>query len=110
MADQQESIIDGDPFGVIKEEKGQESPPPGRVNGFHTRDDVDSSQLSHHHTCGIGHNQASPGDHVHDGVSSRKVGTGLAITISGAKGGNAALASLITALKQVMDITDNTTA
>jgi hypothetical protein len=105
-----ESVIEGDPFGVIKQEKGQQTPPPGQVNGFHTRDDVDSSTLAHHHTLGIGHNQGSPGDHAHDGVTSRKVGTGLAITISGAKGGNAALGSLITALKQVMDITDNTTA
>lgn len=104
-----ESIIEGDPFGIIKQEKGQESPPPGQVNALHTRDDVDSGQLAHHHTCGIGHNQASPGDHVHDGISSRKIGTGLAITITGSRGGNAAVASIIAALKQVMEVTDSTT-
>lgn len=104
-----EPIIEGDPFGPIKKERGNDTPPPGEVNTYHTRSDLDSSTLAQHHTLGIGHNQAAAGDHVHDGLSSRKIGTGLSITVTGSRGGNAALASLITALKTVIDITDSTT-
>lgn len=104
-----EPIIEGDPFGLIKKEKGNETPPPGEVNTYHTRSDVDSSTLAQHHTLGIGHNQAATGDHVHDGLSSRKIGTGLGATVTGSRGGNAALASLINELKKVMDLTDGTT-
>lgn len=106
----QDSVIDGDPFGPIKQEKGNESPPPGTVNGFHTRSDLDSSTGAQHHTLGIGHNQAAGGDHIHDGISSRQVGKGLGATVTGSRGGNAALLSLINALKAAgIDITDATT-
>lgn len=104
-----EPVIEGDPFGAIKQEKGNEAPPPGQVNTFHSRSDVDSSTGSQHHTIGIGHNQASAGDHNHDGLSSRLIGKGLGMTVSGSRGGNAALASLITQLKTVLDLTDGTT-
>ena len=102
-------VIQGDPFGTIKQPKIQDTPPPRDVSMFHTRSDVDSAITSQHHTLGIKHTQASPGDHVHDGRSSRKVGTGMSLTISGAKGGNAALTSLIAMLKNVIEFTDNTT-
>lgn len=102
-------IIEGDPFGVIKNEKQKLAPPPGQVNFEHSRSDLDSGPYAQHHSLGIGHNQASPGDHIHDGVSSRKIGQGRGITITGSRGGNAALASLIAALQQIMDLTDNTT-
>jgi hypothetical protein len=82
---------------------------PGDVSQLHTRSDVDSSRNAQHHTLGLGRNEASPGDHIHDGYSSKKVGQGLSITISGSRGGNVALASLIGELKKVIDITDNTT-
>lgn len=102
-------VIDGDPFGGIKNEKSNEAPSPGQVNGFHVRSDLDSSTSAQHHTLGIAHNQASAGDHVHDGITSKLTGKGLGITVSGSRGGNAALASLITALKSVIDLTDGTT-
>lgn len=105
-----EPVIQGDPFGPVKKEKSNTAPEPRDVNFFHERSDKDSSVSAQHHTLGTGHNQASSGDHVHDGRSSRKVGTGMGLTISGAKGGNAALGSLITMLKNVIDFTDNTTA
>lgn len=101
--------IANDPFADIKSEKKDPSPDPRQVNFFHTRSDVDSGPTAMHHTLGIGHNQASPGDHVHDGKSSRKVGTGLTLSASGSKAGNAALGSLITMLKNVIEFTDNTT-
>lgn len=104
------AIFDDDPFGGIKKEKGNDTPAPRAVSSFHARSDVDSSSTAQHHTLGVGHNQAAPGDHNHDGKSSRKLGTGLGLTISGAKGGNAAVASIITMLSNVIDFTDNTTA
>jgi chemotaxis response regulator CheB len=51
--------------------------------------------------------QAAPGDHKHDGVTSKKLMTG--ITITGSKGGNAALADLITKLAKALGFTDATT-
>lgn len=102
-------VFDDDPFGGIKKERGNPAPPPRQVSFFHSRSDVDSSPNAQHHTLGIKHNQASFGDHAHDGKSSRKVGTGLSLAISGSKAGNAALASVIAMLAQVMDFTDTTT-
>lgn len=40
----------------------------------HLRSDADLSPRSLHHTLGIKRNQASPGDHIHDGVTSKKIG------------------------------------
>lgn len=101
--------IAGDPFAEIKNENKDPSPSPRTVNFFHTRSDVDSGPSAMHHSLGIGHNQASPGDHSHDGKSSRKVGTGLNLTATGAKAGNVALGNLITMLKNVIEFTDSTT-
>lgn len=47
------------------------------VNNFHKNSDVDVGVTSQHHTLGILHNQASPGDHKHDGKSSKRIGAGL---------------------------------
>ena len=43
------------------------------VNDLHINSDVDKSTLSQHHTLGVLPNQASPGDHNHDGRTSRRV-------------------------------------
>ena len=45
----------------------------GDVNDFHSSSDVDKSTLAQHHTLGSQPNQASPGDHGHDGRSSSKL-------------------------------------
>lgn len=82
---------------------------PGEVNQFHTRSDVDSGKQAQHHTLGYNNNQASPGDHTHDGTTSRHIGTGLGYTLTGAKGGNVALTNLIAMLKNFIDFTDTTT-
>lgn len=84
-----------------------EAPPTQEVKDFHTRADTDSGPNSIHHTLGPKNAQASPGDHTHDGTTSRKLMDG--ITITGAKGGNVALANLITALADVLGFTDGTT-
>lgn len=54
-------------------EQVNESPPPQLVNKFHTRSDLDSKTWAQHHTLGIKANQASPGDHNHDGTTSRQI-------------------------------------
>lgn len=51
---------------------GQESPQESRR--AHSRSDVDSGPRSLHHTLGPKRNQASPGDHIHDGITSKKIG------------------------------------
>jgi hypothetical protein len=102
-------VIDGDPFGGIKKDAKPSSPEPREVNLFHSRSDVDSSTTAQHHTLGVKHDQASPGDHNHDGKGSRKLGQGLSLTVTGSKGGNAALTSLLAMLAQVVDFTDSTT-
>lgn len=47
------------------------------VNKFHGNSDVDAATTAQHHTLGILHNQGSPGDHKHDGKSSKKIGKGI---------------------------------
>lgn len=46
---------------------------PKEVNDLHLNSDVDKSSLSQHHTLGIRSTQASPGDHTHDGRSSKRI-------------------------------------
>lgn len=102
-------VFEDDPFGAIKSEKGAGTVSPSVVKAFHARSDVDSSQQAQHHTLGNKHDQSAAGDHNHDGKGSRKIGEGLVLSVSGSKGGNVALANLITMLQQVIAFTDNTT-
>lgn len=74
------------------------------VSKFHTNDDVDSSVVSHHHTLGIQHNQSSPGDHKHDGKSSKKIGKGLNVgfpTTASATYSQSQIQSIIDALRAI---------
>lgn len=91
-----------DPFGGIKESVTDPSPSGKLVNQFHKNADRDASVAALHHTLGPGHNQGSPGDHKHDGTSSKRLYEG--ITISGS-GSSPALHNLLTAL----GFTDTTT-
>lgn len=77
---------------------------PQEVNDFHHNDDCDVSPLSHHHTLGTRGDQASPGNHEHD-----LSGLMEDFTLTGAKGGNVALANLITELAARFGFTDSTT-
>lgn len=40
----------------------------------HRQSDVDSNPRAQHHTLGPRRNQASPGNHIHDGTTSPKIG------------------------------------
>ena len=44
-----------------------------QVKDFHLNSDVDQNAISQHHTLGPLANQASPGDHIHDGKTSAKL-------------------------------------
>lgn len=83
------------------------NPSQKEVNDFHTNSDKDGGPKSLHHTLGSNPNQASPGNHTHDGSTSPLLLEGT--TISGSRGGNLAVASIIAALVK-LGATDATTA
>jgi hypothetical protein len=111
-----------DKFGQVwnnqKDVTGGGLPSAAEVNRLHHFDDSDSSPQSHHHTLGPGRNQASPGNHIHDGTTSPKIGLMTigtsgsnpvpAFTLTGSKGGNVALANLLTFLAKHFNFTDST--
>lgn len=70
-------------------------------------DDRDGSEFAIHHTLGPRPGQASPGPHIHSGEDAPMIMNG--VTLTGAKGGNVALANLITALSKALGFTDGTT-
>ncbi|MFG2268094.1 hypothetical protein [Streptomyces sp. NPDC048720] len=112
-----------DQFGQRYNNEEDQSSGPGKgaleSNIDHGQSDVDSGPRSQHHTLGMGRNQSSPGNHIHDGISSSKLGPMQmdpagnnqipALVLTGSKGGNAALTNLIAMLKNVINFTDNTT-
>lgn len=77
------------------------------VARFHNKSDVDSSQDAQHHTLGTKHDQATAGDHNHNGANSVKLLKGT--TITGSRASGAALVSVIAALVK-LGATDSTTA
>lgn len=80
--------------------------PAKAVNDFHRKADTDASQQAIHHTLGSKQDQASPGAHTHNGENSNLIMKGM--TITGAKAGNAALASVIAQLVK-LGATDTST-
>lgn len=73
---------------------------------------VDNSWNALHHTIGLKHDQASSGDHTHNGVNSNTIDPSklmAGITITGSRGGNVALANLLTALSSTFGFTNGTT-
>lgn len=85
---------------------GDPTPSAADVEKFHSNDDIDSKAESHHHTLGPTQYQASPGNHDHRGGNSQLLISD--ITLTGSRGGNAAVASIITALV-ALGAVDNTT-
>lgn len=77
---------------------------PGESQKAHTNSDVDSATTAQHHTLGIQHNQASPGDHNHNGKTSKRIGKGLDLTFpttAGAAYSQAQMQSVIDALRDL---------
>lgn len=98
-----------DPYGKEKKDLVFHDVPPGQVRDFHTRSDLDFSKTSQHHTIGTKPSQAAGGDHNHYNNNGVKLAKGSGLVLTGAKGGNVALANLITMLQSVIEFTDNTT-
>lgn len=67
------------------------------VEDFHTNADTNVRPESIHHTLGPSPSQSSPGDHNHKN-DGKSVPLMEGETITGAKGGNTALASVIAVL------------
>lgn len=84
-----------------------QKPTAEEVEDFHTNADVDTRIESIHHTLGPGATQAAPGNHLHDGGTSPLLLTGF--TLTGSRGGNTALVSIIACLVR-LGATDSTTA
>jgi len=85
----------------------KDKPSSKEVSLFHTNSDVDGSSKSLHHTLGSNRGQASPGDHTHDGGTSKLLLEGLSVT--GSRSGGGALLSVISVLVS-LGATDATTA
>jgi hypothetical protein len=62
-----------------------EEPEQKKVAEFHVNDDLNSRPEAHHHDLGQSRNQGSPGNHIHDGVTSPLL---LSATITGSKTSN----------------------
>jgi hypothetical protein len=80
-------------------------PPNDVVERFHANASVDTKATDIHHTLGNKPNQAAKGYHTHNGSDSPQLLAGVILT--GSKGGNAALGSVISALVK-LGATDNT--
>lgn len=89
--------------------KGQ-PPTAAQSAKLHEKSDKDGSPKAQHHTLGPSANQAAAGNHSHDGGNSAvldKLMDGMIIT--GSRGGNAALTSLLSVLSSKFGLTDSTT-
>jgi hypothetical protein len=82
-------------------------PPAQAVEDFHTNSDVDARAEAQHHTLGPNPNQASPGDHTHDGGDSALILEGE--VISGSRASDAWRLS-VNAILVRLGATDNSTA
>lgn len=80
-----------------------------QVSQLHRQADTDSQPSAAHHTLGPSGTQAAPGNHRHDGQQSKRLYDPPG-SVTGSRGGNAALQSLLTVLAQQGIITNNTTA
>lgn len=70
----------------------------------HANSDVDAAITAQHHTLGIQHNQGSPGDHTHNGGSSRRIGKNLDASFpltASATYSQAQIQSIINALRKL---------
>lgn len=89
-----------------KQQAPQSAPSAIEVDQLHTNADTDIRPESLHHTVGPGNTQASPGNHNHDGGTSPLILSGF--TISGSRGGNVAMVSMIATLVR-LGATDQST-
>lgn len=84
------------------------SPDARTVDLFHKNAGVDTRAEDIHHTLGSGPNNASPGDHNHDGSDSALILDG--ITITGSKSNFSTVAPSLLAALTRLGAQDSTTA
>lgn len=94
------------PTQTQADKESELSPNPVEVNLFHRYADTDTAPEALHHTTGPDANQASPGNHKHDGRDSVSLSAGV---VTGSRGGNVALTNLLNALASKGFLTDSTT-
>lgn len=87
--------------------KNQVKPTSEQVAEFHTNADTDTRVEAIHHTLGPAPTQAASGDHRHRGGDSAPLLGGM--TITGSRGNNVALLSVISCLV-ALGATDSSTA
>ncbi|MGH7791243.1 MAG: hypothetical protein ACREOB_02905, partial [Thermodesulfobacteriota bacterium] len=92
----------------IKTGKKDQSIPATVINKAHAKSDVDTSTVAQHHTLGVKSNQASPGDHKHDGRNSKKLLEGTTLTGSKATYNATLMGQVVDALEK-LGATDSTT-
>ncbi|MGH7792156.1 MAG: hypothetical protein ACREOB_07545 [Thermodesulfobacteriota bacterium] len=102
------TVVEGDPFGILKPAKKDQTVSATVINRAHAKSDVDSSVIAQHHTLGVKSNQASPGDHKHDGRNSKKLLEGTTLTGSKATYNATLMGQVVDALEK-LGATDSTT-
>lgn len=86
---------------------GKQPPSSDQVKKFHEKADSDASPKAIHHTLGPGHNQASPGDHSHDGGNSTQLFT--SVTFTGSRATFSSIEQQLVNAIVSMGAVDNTT-
>jgi hypothetical protein len=96
--------------GTAEPKPKDEDPSPNRrvVDAFHKHSDVNERKESLHHTLGPGPGEASPGEHVHDGGTSKVILEGF--TLTGSKSAPITMWPSIIACLTRLGAEDNTTA
>lgn len=100
---------ESDPWAGIKPEDRSGDADAKLSNRLHRRSDVDTGTLAQHHTLGTNEDQAASGAHQHDGRTSKKLGDGQSLSISGTKGSAASEDSIVSLLARFISFTDNRT-
>lgn len=83
---------------------------PLQVAQLHRNADTDSQPSAAHHTLGSTATQASPGSHQHKGTDQSRRLYDPPGSVTGSRGGNAALQSLLSVLASQGIIVNNTSA
>lgn len=88
-----------------------DKPPAKEVLDFHTHADTDGSAKAVHHSLGSGANQASPGNHSHDGGASAVILPldVAGVTLTGSRANLAQMMATILPALVALGAVDNTT-
>jgi hypothetical protein len=92
---------------TVEPKEEDPSPPVDVVRKFHANAPVDVSATDIHHTLGLRNGQASPGNHIHDGSTSKLLLSDQ--TLTGSKASPSTVLPSIIACLVRLGATDNTT-